>query len=260
MQKDELKLLWKRVFGDEDMYIDRFFSQIYSPEDTLVYRENGHIVSMLYMIPYDLGINGKCFRAMYLYALATEEKYRGRQIMSRLIHQAHAIVQERGYLCSFLIPESESLFAFYKGFGYTVPFYGDEIIIRQDSLNQDICFVKLDKSRSEMWDMYRAVYSGQDKKVMLNKEQFLFFLEDFRDAGGDFYCVMEKGKNIGYAYGISENGKIMIYHTDIDYGVLAGEKFNAAITYRIRGLFRPSAACTDSEIDLNGIRVKNILC
>lgn len=260
MQKNELKLLWKRVFGDEDTYIDRFFSQVYTPENTLVHKEDGHIVSMLHMVPYDLCINGECFKAMYLYALATEEKYRGRSIMSRLIRQAHTIAEERGYLCSFLIPEGESLFWFYKRFGYTVPFYGDEIIIQQNRLNQEISFVKLDKSRNELWDMYASFYDRQDKKIMLRKEQFLFFLEDFLEAGGKPYCVMEADKRLGYAYGISENGKIIIYHTDVDYGVLTGETINADITYRIRGMFRPSEACMNLGIDLNGIGVKNVLC
>lgn len=260
MQEDELKLLWKRVFGDEDTYINRFFSQVYTPENTLVQREEGHIVSMLHMVPYELSINGECFKAMYLYALATEEKYRGRRIMSQMIRQAHTIVEERGYLCSFLIPEGESLFSFYKRFGYTVPFYDDEIIIRKDRLNQGISFVKSDKNMNELWDRYASFYGRQDKKIMLRKEQFLFFLEDVLEAGGKPYCVMEKEKRLGHAYGISENGNIIIYHTDIDYDVLTGKSFHADITYHIRGLFRPSDACKNLGIDLNGIRVKNVLC
>lgn len=260
MQENELKLLWKHVFGDADTYIDRFFSQVYTPENTLVHKEDGHIVSMLHMVPYELDINGECFKAVYLYALATEEKYRERSIMSGLIRQAHTIAEERGYLCSFLIPEGESLFGFYKRFGYTVPFYDDEIIIRKDRLNQEISFVKSDKSRNELWDVYASSYDRQDKKIMLGKEQFLFFLEDFLEAGGKPYCVMAADKRLGYAYGISENGKITICHTDIDYGVLTGELFNADITCHIRGLFRPSDVCKNLGIDLNGIWVKNVLC
>lgn len=260
MQVDELKLLWKRVFGDDDVYIDRFFSQIYSPENTLVYEEDGHIVSMLYMIPYDLCINGSHFKAMYLYALATDEKYRGRRFMSGLIHRAHEIVEKKGYLCSFLIPEGESLYQYYRRFGYAVPFYGDEIIIKLDRLSPDINFAQVNISIDELWNIHSSFYGRQDKEIMLDRRQFIFFLEDFHEAGGKVYCMMEADKAIGYVYGISKNGRIKIYQTNIDYSILKGKKINAVIQYHIRGLFRPSKECLNLGMDLKRVWVKNVLC
>ncbi|MDE7432279.1 MAG: GNAT family N-acetyltransferase [Lachnospiraceae bacterium] len=260
MDKGELKLLWKNVFADEDAYIERFFSQVYNHRQTLTYQENGHIVSMLHMIPYTLQIEGKCFPAMYLYALATEERFRGRKIMSGLICKAHRIAEERGYLCSFLIPEGESLFGFYQRFGYTVPFYDSGIVIQPHKLCHEIGISETDVSNDGLWEMMQSFYKGQNKVIMLHREQFDFFLTDFYESGGRIYKITESKTVLGYAYGICKNGEIVISHTNMDTKVLTGKKINAVITYHIRGVFRPTQLCYDLGIDLNGIYVKNVLC
>ena len=41
-----LKELWKLAFGDEDAYIDHFFSRYYAPERMLVLEENGEVLAV----------------------------------------------------------------------------------------------------------------------------------------------------------------------------------------------------------------------
>ena len=276
MNISELKILWKKVFEDEEAYIDRFFSQIYKQGQTLIHQEEGHAVAMLHMIPYNLRIDGRKFRAMYLYALATEEKYRGKGIMSGLIHQAHRIADERGYLCSFLIPERESLYGFYQKFGYTVPFYDNEVTLCPDLFSQGTNLHKVNMSNDELWGIQQSFYDRNNRIIMPDRNQFEFFLEDFFGEGGKVYCITGAGIESGYVYGTRKlsgpycepvhdingckNGKITVCHTNMEENILTGGTINAVITYRIRGLFRPARVCKQSGIDINGIYVKNVLC
>lgn len=118
----QLRTLWKYVFGDEDWYLDLFFDNIFRHEDTLVAKCENKVVSMMYMIPYRMRINTETYDIMYLYALATDKSYRGKGIMSELIRRSEQIVEERGYLGSFLIPAKRELYEFYmqRGFSQSV--------------------------------------------------------------------------------------------------------------------------------------------
>lgn len=260
MYENELKLLWKTTFKDEEKYINRFFEKVYSPDNTLVERMDGQVVSMLYMVPYELEINNIVYPAMYLYALATAEPYRGRNIMSGLIDKAHEIADKKGYLCSFLIPERETLFDFYRKFGYEIPFYEDRIFIRQDMPGQNISIIETDKSTEELWEMQKALYEKKNKKIMLQKEQFLFYLEDFYHEGGKVYSVVEEDRVLGHVYGMYNGKNIVVYDTDIENYILESKEINVSLEHRIRGMIRPSNRCRETGIDLNEMYVRKVLC
>ena len=84
----ELKWMWHHIFGDEMAYIDLFFEEIFKCDNTLIYDDCGVPVAMMYMVDYCLKQNGKSYKLVYLYALATKEEYRGRGIMNELLDEA----------------------------------------------------------------------------------------------------------------------------------------------------------------------------
>lgn len=115
----ECRSLWMEVFGDEREEVDRFFVDIHSKDNLLTHSENGKVVSMLNIVELQTDYGPTA----YLYAIATNEKWRGQGFASELIRQAIAISRERGCGAVMLIPSEESLVEYYRRFGFGEPSY-----------------------------------------------------------------------------------------------------------------------------------------
>lgn len=113
----ECRALWMEVFGDGREDVDRFLIDVHRDENLLTHSEQGSVVAMLNIVelPTDYGPTA------YLYAIATDEKWRGRGFASELIRQAIDVSRERGYGAVMLIPSEESLVEYYKRFGFGEP-------------------------------------------------------------------------------------------------------------------------------------------
>ncbi|MGN0161478.1 MAG: GNAT family N-acetyltransferase [Lachnospiraceae bacterium] len=136
---NNLVSLWEESFHEE-YFAKKFFAELVNQKKTLVYREDGQVVSMLNMIPcrYVSGEGEKVspkalshdgnvdIRGAYLYALATRKEYRNRGIMSKLIREA--VVQGEKLGCSFLylMPADGKLYHFYEQFDFNVKAYAAE--------------------------------------------------------------------------------------------------------------------------------------
>ena len=107
----QLKVLWQDIFGDDTKDIDEFFKKLFVHKNTLIWKANDKVVSMLYMLPYE--------HSIYLYALATLPDYRGRGIMTSLINEACKIAMSQKANALFLIP-AEGMEAYYEQFGFTL--------------------------------------------------------------------------------------------------------------------------------------------
>ena len=110
---------WQMCFGDEPSQIKPFFeSKAFSPADTLVYEENGEVVSQLFLMEGVLRKGCLVYPAFYLYAACTLEEYRGRGIMSALVKEAIAHARERGKEFIFLLPGEKELYDYYSKLGF----------------------------------------------------------------------------------------------------------------------------------------------
>lgn len=110
---EELKMIWKVIFGD-DPSINDYFSLSFSENTVLVYEEDQKIVSMLHMIPCNISKQN----GYYLYALATEDQYRNLGIMGKMIKRAHEIACEQGKAFTFLSPADAGLSRYYQRYDY----------------------------------------------------------------------------------------------------------------------------------------------
>lgn len=114
--KNQIISLWQRVFGDDEDYINYFLDKCVN-KSCLGYFENDKLVSMLFLIDCTYcGCKGK-----YVYAVATDEKCRGRGYASSLINEAKT--QMSDFL--WLIPATESLFEYYSRLGFETRLYTD---------------------------------------------------------------------------------------------------------------------------------------
>ena len=114
----ELSQLWKNVFGDEDGYIKLFFDTAYKTCRCFAHLENEKIVSALYLLDCSISLDSKLFDGYYLYAAATDENYRGRGLMKKLIEEAEDFMKEQKKAFIALVPASASLYDYYSKFGF----------------------------------------------------------------------------------------------------------------------------------------------
>lgn len=132
--KNDMKCLWKRIFGDSDEYIDMFFNRYY--DDVLFDRLyiNNVLVSQLCCVGYDYmshathdGCNvcsvvdnsdDTVMRAGYLCGLSTLPEYRGMGYMNTLMRKSDRRLYDLGYSVSFLVPADDSLRSYYGKSGY----------------------------------------------------------------------------------------------------------------------------------------------
>lgn len=115
--------LWQSAFGDETGFIDAFFETGYAPERSRVAVTDGEITGMLYWFDCFLGER----KLAYIYAVATQERFRGRGIASALMADVHGHLASFGYSGAVLSPGSEGLFRFYERMGYVAAGFRREL-------------------------------------------------------------------------------------------------------------------------------------
>ena len=110
----DLRRLWKEAFGDEDAFLDSFFSTGFSPRRCLCALSAEQLAAAVYW--FDGTLRGE--KVAYLYALATFETYRGSGVARMLMNQVHAQLQAQGYSAVLLVPANKSLGQWYQRLGY----------------------------------------------------------------------------------------------------------------------------------------------
>ena len=114
--------LWQEAFGDSEKEIKFFLDNKFKPQNTLVFEESNHIVSMLFLLDGKMCIKGIDYPAYYLYAACTAQSHRGRGIMSDLLKAAEKSAFERNIDFICLLPAEDSLYDYYARFGYQAVF------------------------------------------------------------------------------------------------------------------------------------------
>lgn len=118
--------LWKECFGDSEEYISFFFSNNLQGTDRFenlyVYVENGKPVSMLTVLEAELVSEGESDKFWYIYGVATAKEHCKKGYAGRLLLYVLSKVEENGAVAG-LVPANQSLFAYYKKFGFETFFY-----------------------------------------------------------------------------------------------------------------------------------------
>ena len=111
-----LKRLWMQAFGDPEEVPDAFFATAFSPSRYNAIQIGGIPVSALYWL--DCSFQGNRFA--YIYAVATDNAFRGKGYAGKLMEDTHKLLKQKGYAGAVLVPGEPWLFGFYQKFGYRV--------------------------------------------------------------------------------------------------------------------------------------------
>ena len=111
----QLRGLWKTSFGDDDVFLDHFFSAGFSPRRCrCVVNEERKLLAALYW--FDTEYQGEQYA--YLYAVATDPDFRRQGIIHYLLADTHRLLKELGYAGALLVPGDEKLREMYASMGY----------------------------------------------------------------------------------------------------------------------------------------------
>ena len=118
-----LRALWKLAFGDEDAYIDHFFTRYYAPKRMLVLERAGVVLAMTAWFDMPLvRADGASLPAAYLYAVATHPDCRGQGLAGKLLDFAGQWLAERGFLYLTTVPARPDLHVFFGKNGFSEGF------------------------------------------------------------------------------------------------------------------------------------------
>ena len=109
-----LRTLFADSFGEEDAFIERFFSVSYSPSRARAVIDGEQVKAALYW--FDCELHGK--RVAYIFALSTAGSERGKGLATQLMKDTHEHLKSIGYSGAILVPAEDSLYGFYERLGY----------------------------------------------------------------------------------------------------------------------------------------------
>ncbi|MEA4921263.1 MAG: GNAT family N-acetyltransferase [Clostridiaceae bacterium] len=199
--KQELLRLYDICFPGEHDYGEYFHNNFWRPEKTLVIRDNGGIISMVNLLDVRFNAGDEEIEASYIYAAATDPAHRGKGLMQKLLEASFELGDKWGKDLSVLITENDSLFAFYKKFGYE-PSFGVSLISPNDVLPGFMCKVRmLDSIDCEMMEAVYNTASLGRLAVARDIDRFVSIIEEYKehafglfDQAGNMmaYCLMDE--------------------------------------------------------------------
>ncbi len=131
---EQVRALWSYCFRDGEAFEDWFFAERYRPEQTLLVARGADVLAMTHLLPYDISVRGRAFRARYVVGVASWPWERGQGHAGRLLRAA--VDQARAQGASFL-PLYPFAYAMYERYGWAICYEA----ARCDVPLQDIGFV-----------------------------------------------------------------------------------------------------------------------
>lgn len=189
--------IWYQSFKGEKEFTDYFFNNLYDYKNSIVLEENGQVVSTLQRIPYYIENVGK---VMYIYGACTLPEHRGNGYMKELLNVCEELDLKQKIKASILIPQSKSLFEFYKKFGYEPCFNlkKEKYNISQSNDDTEIVIAKKENA-DKIKKLYAEVLKG--KNFVYRKENYIADqIEMFKSLGGEVFLLFEKHSLKGYAF------------------------------------------------------------
>lgn len=106
--------LWEEVFAeDTEEFLDYYYFLKTRENEIYVIEEENQIRSMLHLNPYTIAVEDATFEGHYIVAVATEQNYRKRRYMQKLLCTSMLEMYQRKEPFTFLMPAAEAIYAPY---------------------------------------------------------------------------------------------------------------------------------------------------
>lgn len=202
---EEIKKVMSSCFNEPRYVMDFFFKKRLNTDNCYVCIVDRKIVSLLNVIPHKIKIEREIINGVYIYGACTLRKYRNRGYMRGLLNYTHNDCKARGYECTFLVPEVQSLESFYEKLGYKNIFK----LKRIELTNKEILDTFKDANSENNYDVDSVIdfYKIEKLRMDLLKDQnSVIYNENDIDFANSLYKFFSLGG---------------IIHTDFGYGICA---------------------------------------
>lgn len=155
-EKVKTRSLYEENFdiGDDD-FIDYYYDTIIKRNEVVVVENNGEIISMIHLNPYDYNVLGNIEHVHYFVALATKKDYRNMGYMKKAIDFAINYLNQLKEPFCYIVPENDGLERFYNRFGFV-----------------RVCKFTLDKFSRLEYDIFPH-NSEEYNELMIREDEFL---------------------------------------------------------------------------------------
>lgn len=207
---EALKALWMAAFGDSRNATDFYFEHRHKDEWMLVEEEEGQLRAMLSSLPIALRSPSGAQQGRYLFALATDERFRGQGIGGRLMLYAEEEAKKAGCLACALVPATPSLFQFYSERGYAPCFDYKLLQVQAEDLPAPDDGDWLYQPSGRQMLALRDEAFGDSRLYARWDEDALSFVKKAAQVYGAALFAFEKGSAKGYVYGEWEDDTLIV--------------------------------------------------
>jgi len=190
--KQEILELWKYCFKDKQEFVNWYFSNKYTEDNTLV-AYDGEVLSAMQMIDYRLEIRGSRQAAGYVVGVSTSPSARGMGLVPKLMKSSFEVMRSRGHNITILMP---FMFSFYTRYGYELCYHrlrhSMEIEKLKDIALRGGKFLRVDKSRLDLvMEAYDSFTASRHGYVIRGALEWENILGDLETDGGYIYLHMD---------------------------------------------------------------------
>lgn len=209
--------LWDKCFpGDED-FKEYFLAEIFDPQRTMIFDDDGQVVSMAHILPMHIDYHSKIIPAGYIFAVGTDPAYRGKGLAAGLMERIFMELRQTGIPLAILVPQKDSLFEYYRRSGFAAVFSVSREKLVRDKLPKDLPGESYELLRSNLTGggaQETEVPSKEDmasiseifEKVMKYRTHLTRTTEHWKRAvkiaeiaGGGMFVLKRDGLTAGYA-------------------------------------------------------------
>lgn len=215
--RDDIRQLWHDCFGDSNEYVDFFLTHYDIARQMLIFIDSEKPVSMLSLLPMNvvtpsnLSLNGR-----YVYAVATDPRYRGRGLSTKLLRAAHEKLKAMGVHLSVLAPATGELFNFYHKRGYQSEFFiGSTAVSAADIPAFEGSFYIGEASADEFSQIRERAFSGSAMFVRWDGDALAYRLAETAMIGGETLLLRAENAQ-AIAVCLNEGGSVQVKELALD--------------------------------------------
>lgn len=257
LEKEEhfrTRKLWEEVFSEDTTeFLDYYYSVKTKENEIYVIEDEGEIVSMLHLNPYQMRIQNKVYPTHYIVAVATHPSYRRQGLMANLLNHAMQVMKQQKEPFTFLMPASEAI---YKPFGFEFVYAQERCKIRgTKGRDEALSFSFATKEEcGEMSAFANHILERYDVTTHRGKEYYQTILAEQESENGGILLARQGEKLVG-VFCFAKEG-----YVEIREPLFADEEILYQAVYYLTGTESEEVSCIGFGNEKKPMIMAKVLC
>lgn len=223
--KTELMEIWKERFGDEDSFIDWFFTERFKPEHCSVAECDKKIVSCLYSIAVKIKVREREEEAILVSGVSTLPGYEGQGYMRKTMTYHLKRMKEARYNVSVLKAVKPEIY-----YSLEHQLINDVQMIyleHSDNISKDIIAININEYKDDLYQCYLKFTDKYSGIIIRSYEDFLVKCREYEQTDGKCLACFNGNNVDAYCFFFESENKL--------YGeeciALSDESYNKIFSY-----------------------------